>query len=64
MKLNSKTRELIKEGTKLKGYNDTYEITTVIKERNGILITVRCNYNRLIYAMPLSSYYGLEIVKE
>jgi len=62
MKLNTKTRELVKEGTILKDDINTFTVTTVIELNRGKLITVRTADNRTIYAMPLTTYYGCEIV--
>lgn len=62
MKLSSKTRELVKVGTILKDSLNAFTVTAVIEVNRGKLITVRTADNRTIYAMPLTSYYGCEIV--
>ena len=62
MKLSSKTRELVKVGTILQDSINTFTVTTVIELNRGKLITVRTADNRTIYAMPLSTYYGCNII--
>ena len=62
MKLNKNTRNEVKEGTRLFNNFGNYVVTSVFETRYGKQITVRdLSDKRYIYAMPLSSFYGLEI---
>ena len=67
MKLNKDTRNLVKVGTVMNDGSWDGEITNVIHSGKGLKVTIKLLTGRFagrtLYAEPLSTYYGCEIVK-
>lgn len=66
MILNSKSRNIIQVGTRLKDSGHVYTIILKDTQGNGrhIYITTKTEDGQTLYYMPLSFYYGTTILEK
>lgn len=72
MKLSKVTRDYVRDGTLLRSANESYMVTSIWEQGKGKSVTVqitevsdpkqKCWEGHRVYGMPLSTFYGCEIV--